>query len=107
MARNTVKKWLKAGGDVVPKYSRQKAQGKLTEFAEVLKQAHRKDGHRPKPARVSSTCLVAVARDGYSVPCEWAGHLVSTRLYPNRVVIACDQEIVASHSRTAGAGQTT
>jgi len=32
---------------------------------------------------VASTCLVSVARTRYSVPCEWAGHMVSTRLYPD------------------------
>ena len=36
------------------------------------------DGYVEKPARVSSTCLVAVARNRYSVPCEWAGHLVAS-----------------------------
>jgi hypothetical protein len=65
------------------------------------------DGYVEKPARVSSTCLVTVARNRYSVPCEWAGHLVSTRLYPNRVDIACAQTIIASHARTPGSGQVT
>jgi hypothetical protein len=65
------------------------------------------DGYVEKIARVSSTCLVAVARNRYSVPCEWAGHMVSTRLYPNRVEVAANDTIVASHSRMAGAGQTT
>src|SRR4249919_936676 len=37
------------------------------------------DGYVEKPARVSSTCLVAVARNRYSVPCELAGQMVSTR----------------------------
>jgi len=56
---------------------------------------------------VSSTCLVSVARNRYSVPCEWAGHLVSTRLNPNRVDVACAETIIASHTRTPGSGQTT
>jgi hypothetical protein len=43
------------------------------------------DGYVEKPARVSSTCLVSVAKNRYSVPCEHAGHTVSTRLYPRRV----------------------
>ena len=30
LARNTVKKWLKAPGDIPPKYERKKADGKLT-----------------------------------------------------------------------------
>jgi transposase len=64
------------------------------------------DGYVEKAARVSSTCLVAVARNRYSVPCEWAGQMVSTRLYPNRVAVAAEDSLVASHSRMAGAGQT-
>ena len=39
------------------------------------------DGYVENPARVSSTCLVVVARNRYSVPCELAGQAVSTRLY--------------------------
>ena len=64
------------------------------------------DGYVEKPAKVSSTCLEAVARNRYSVPCEWAGQLVSTRLYPNRVDVACAQTIIASHARTPGSDQT-
>lgn len=40
------------------------------------------DGYVEKTSRVSSTCLVAVARNRYSVPCEWAGKLASTRFTP-------------------------
>jgi transposase len=64
------------------------------------------DGYVEKPARVSSTCLVAVARNRYSVPCEWAGQMVSTRLYPGRVAIAAADAIVAIHERLSDAGQT-
>jgi transposase len=65
------------------------------------------DGYVESPARVSSTCLVSVARNRYSVPCEWAGHLVSTRLYPNRVDVVAQDAIVASHSRLVNRGQTS
>jgi hypothetical protein len=64
------------------------------------------DGYVENPARVSSTCLVAVARNRYSVPCEWAGHLVSTRLYPSRVDVVAQDNIVASHARLTGRGVT-
>ena len=47
---------------------------------------------------------MAVARNRYSVPCELAGQRVSTRLYPNRVEVATDEAIVASHVRVANAG---
>jgi len=58
------------------------------------------DGYLEVPARVSSTSLVSVARNRYSVPCAWAGHRVSVRLYPERVVIVADQRVVAEHART-------
>nr|QDL89316.1 Transposase [Sym plasmid] len=64
------------------------------------------DGYVEKPARVSSTCLVSVARNRYSVPCELAGQMVSTRLYPGSVVVVADDEIVARHERLSDAGGT-
>ena len=65
------------------------------------------DGYVENPARVSSTCLVTVLRNRYSVPCELAGHMVSTRLYPSRVVVVADDKIVASHARLSDRGQTS
>ena len=65
------------------------------------------DGYVENPARVSSTCLVTVLRNRYSVPCELAGHMVSTRLYPTRVVVVADDRIVASHARLSDRGQTS
>ncbi len=62
------------------------------------------DGYVEKPARVSSTGLVSVLRNRYSVPCEYVGQQVSTRLYPNRVEIAVGNAIVASHERLAASG---
>lgn len=64
------------------------------------------DGYVEATARVSSTCLVSVARNRYSVPCEWAGHLVSTRLYPGRIVVVADDKVVATHERLSDRGQT-
>ena len=63
------------------------------------------DGYVEKLARVSSTCLVVIARNRYSVPCEWAGHMVSTRLYPSRVDVAAGDMLIASHTRLASVGQ--
>jgi len=64
------------------------------------------DGYVEKPARVSSTCLVSVARNRYSVPCELFGQMVSTRLYPASVVVVADDRIVARHDRLSNAGET-
>jgi transposase len=65
------------------------------------------DGYVENPARVSSTCLVMVLRNRYSVPCELAGQMVSTRLYPTRVVVVAEDQIVASHARLGDRGQTS
>jgi hypothetical protein len=64
------------------------------------------DGYVEKPARVSSTCLVSVARNRYSVPCELVGQMVSARLYPSRVAIVANDSIVAGHDRLNAASQT-
>ena len=64
------------------------------------------DGYVEKPARVSSTCLVSVARNRYSVPCELAGQVVSTRLYPGNVHIIAGDAVVACHERVSDAGHT-
>ena len=74
------------------------------ERAELMPMPGAFDGYIENLAKVSSTCLVAVARNRYSVPCELAGQRVSTRLYPSRVDIACDGAIVASHARVADRG---
>ncbi|WP_428508790.1 IS21 family transposase [Roseateles sp.] len=64
------------------------------------------DGYVEKSSRVSSTCLVTMARNRYSVPCEWAGQRVSARLYPNHVVVVADDAVVARHERLSDRGQT-
>ena len=64
------------------------------------------DGYVEKPARVSSTCLVSVARNRYSVPCELAGQMVSTRLYPGRIAVIAEDSVTANHERLSDAGHT-
>jgi hypothetical protein len=50
--------------------------------------------------------LVVVNRNRYSVPCELAGQIVSTRLYPTRVVVVWSEQVVASHDRLNMCSQT-
>lgn len=57
------------------------------------------DGYVEKLSRVSSTCLINVHRNHYSVPCELAGRMVSTRLYPDRISVVAGDAVVASHDR--------
>jgi transposase len=64
------------------------------------------DGYVEEVARVSSTCLVSVARNRYSVPCELAGQMVSTHLYPTRVTVVAGDCVVAEHERLTDKGKT-
>jgi len=57
------------------------------------------DGYIEVVARVSSTCLVTVKRNRYSVPCRWANRRVSVRLYPERLDLYADDALIASHAR--------
>jgi transposase len=62
------------------------------------------DGYVEKMSRVSSTCLINVQRNHYSVPCELAGQWVSARVYPNRISVVAGDEVVASHDRLTERG---
>ena len=74
------------------------------ERAEMMPMPTPFDGYVDNSARVSSTCLVSVDRNRYSVPCELAGQMVSTRLYPNRVSVVAANNVVADHERLADRG---
>jgi len=63
------------------------------------------DGYVEIVARVSSTCLITVQRNRYSVPCQLANQLVSIHLYPEQVVVHSGTERVACHVRLQGRGQ--
>ncbi len=63
------------------------------------------DGYVEKSVRVSSTCLVSIGRNRYSVPCELVGQWVSSRLYPTQVGVAAGDALVASHARLPDQGQ--
>ncbi len=47
-----------------------------------------------------------MARNRYSVPCELAGQMVSTRLYPTRVTVVAGDAVVAEHERLTDKGKT-
>jgi transposase len=57
------------------------------------------DGYAADAVKVSSTCLVSVQRNRYSVPCEWAGQWVNSKVYPNQICIVAGDSIVATHDR--------
>lgn len=63
------------------------------------------DGYVELLLRVSSTCLVSVDRNRYSVPAEWAGKVVSVRLSASTIRIVGDGQALACHVRHFGRDQ--
>lgn len=57
------------------------------------------DGFVEHPKRVSPTCLVHFERNRYSVPASFANRPVSLRVYPDRIVIAAEGQILCEHDR--------
>jgi len=57
------------------------------------------DGYVEVLARVSSTCLVTLQRNRYSVPCHLANQMVAVHLYAERIEIVCENAVVACHVR--------
>jgi transposase len=57
------------------------------------------DGYIESMVRVSSTCLIRIDRNRYSVPAEWAGKIISARISADRIQIVADQAIQAEHPR--------
>jgi transposase len=57
------------------------------------------DGFVEHTKRVSPTCLVHVDRNRYSVPASFANRPVSVRVYPDRIVVAAEGQIVCEHPR--------
>jgi transposase len=57
------------------------------------------DGYVEHLLRVSSTCLVRLDRNHYSVPAVWVGQFVSVRVTADRLRLVADGDIIAEHAR--------
>lgn len=57
------------------------------------------DGFIEISKRVSSTCLITFEHNRYSVPASFANRVVSLRVYPERLVIVAEAQVVAEHVR--------
>jgi transposase len=57
------------------------------------------DGFVEYAKRVSPTCLVHLDRNRYSVPASFANRPVSLRVYPERIVVVAEGQIVGEHRR--------
>ena len=65
------------------------------------------DGYVEVVARVSSTCLVTVERNQYSVPCHLANSKAAIHLYADRVDVCTEKAIIARHQRLLGRDQVS
>ena len=63
------------------------------------------DAYIELPLRVSSTCLVSVDRNRYSVPADWVGKVVSVRFSAHGIRVRPGGELVARHERKFGRNQ--
>ncbi len=63
------------------------------------------DGDVEHMMRVSSTCLVNVDRNRYSVPAGDAGQAVSVRMTAGQVRVVANGEVIAAHPRVFGRDQ--
>lgn len=57
------------------------------------------DSYTEQALRVSSTCLVNIDRNRYSVPAQWAGKIVSVRVSANLIRIHAEGKEIAQHMR--------
>jgi len=69
------------------------------EVASMMPLGRTFDGFVEHAKRVSPTCLVHFERNRYSVPASFANRPVSLRVYPDRIVIAAEGQIVCEHDR--------
>ena len=63
------------------------------------------DGYVEHLCRVSSTCLVRIDRNRYSVPAVYAGQVVSIRTTAQQIRIVADEQVIACHPRQFGRDQ--
>jgi len=70
-----------------------------TEVASLMPPGRPFDGFVEHTKRVSPTCLVNFERNRYSVPASFANRPVSLRIYPDRIVVAAEGQILCEHPR--------
>lgn len=69
------------------------------EIASLMELGRPFDGFVEHTKRVSPTCLVHFERNRYSVPASFANRPVSLRIYPERIVIAAEGQLLCEHER--------
>ena len=65
------------------------------------------DGFIEYSKRVSSTCLITYEHNRYSVPASFANRVISLRVYPERLVIVAEAQLIAEHVRVFNRDKST
>jgi hypothetical protein len=65
------------------------------------------DGYIEVLARVSSTCLVTLQRNRYSVPCRLVNQMVAVHQYADRIEIVHNNAVAACHIRLLDSDQVS
>ena len=69
------------------------------EMASLMPLGRPFDGFVEHTKCVSPTCLVHFERNRYSVPASFANRPVSLRIYPQKIVVAAEGQILCEHAR--------
>jgi transposase len=56
-------------------------------------------GYIERESKVSSTCLVQVDRNRYSVECHYANCVVSVRIYADKIIVIAESKVIGEHRR--------
>jgi transposase len=65
------------------------------------------DGFVEHTKRVTPTCLIHMERNRYSVPASFANRPVSVRVYPTRIVVAAEGQVLCEHQRIIDRSHST
>ena len=75
------------------------ADAQAEEVASLMEPGRPFDGFVEQAKRVSPTCLVHFERNRHSVPASFANRPVSLRVYPERLVIVAEGQVLCFHGR--------
>ena len=96
LERRCIEQWGEIQHGVLPGTV---AEVQAQEVASLMPLGRPFDGFVEHTKRVSPTCLVHFERNRYSVPASFANRPVSVRIYPGRIVIAAEGQILCEHVR--------
>lgn len=77
------------------------------EKAHLMEPTRPFDGFVEHTKRVTPTCLIHMERNRYSVPASFANRPVSVRVYPARIVVAAEGQVLCEHQRIIDRSHST